>query len=53
MSRQTIASIFSFVAALCFVSIAFDIMPDNIALFLGIACSMAAGLTWTIGRRER
>ena len=44
MSRSTIAMLLSFAAAVCFVSLGFDIMPSRIAVFSGIVLSMTAGL---------
>ncbi len=48
MSRSTIAMLLSFAAAICFVSIGFDIMPSRIAVFSGIVLSMTAGLVWRL-----
>jgi hypothetical protein len=48
MSRSTIAMLLSFAAAVCFVSIGFDIMPSRIAIFTGIVLSMTAGLVWRL-----
>ncbi len=50
MDRTAIATLLGFLAAVCFISIGFDILPRNIAIFAGIVFSMAAGLTWSLAR---
>jgi multidrug transporter EmrE-like cation transporter len=52
MERRTIAMTLSFIAALFFMAMAFDILPHNYALFGGIAFSLASGLTQAV-RRQR
>lgn len=53
MNRITIAMLISFVGTLCFLAIAFDILPRNYGTFIGIACYMAAGLVWALPRMRR
>jgi hypothetical protein len=53
MDRVTIAMLLGFAAAVCFVSIGFNIFPANIAVFAGIVLSMAAQLMWRLAGRQK
>lgn len=46
MNRATVAGLLAFLGTLCMLAMAFDILPDQIALFAGIALYMASGLAW-------
>jgi hypothetical protein len=50
MNRATIAMLLGFAAAVCFISIGFNLLPANIAAFAGIVLSMAAQLVWRLAR---
>jgi hypothetical protein len=53
-TAQMIATTLGVVAALFYMSAAFDILPSNIGIFLGIAASLITGLFWTFaGRAEK
>lgn len=52
MSRQTAtltARILGIVGVLFMLAMTFDILPRNIALFLGVACFVIAGGLWGMG----
>ena len=54
MSKDTarqVAMILGVVTALFFMSAAFDILPSNIGIFLGIAASLVTGLVWSLAGR--
>lgn len=52
MDRATIATLLGFAAAVCFVSIGFNVFPANIAAFAGVLLSMGAQLMWRLARGQ-
>ena len=51
-ARMT-ATTLGVVAAIFYLAAAFDLLPSNIGIFLGVAASLVAGLFWTfVGQRE-
>jgi hypothetical protein len=51
MDRRNLAMILSFIGVLCFLAMAFGVVPSNYALFAGVAFFMASGLVWAVMRR--
>jgi multidrug transporter EmrE-like cation transporter len=52
MDRRTIAMLLAFIGTLCFLAMAFKVIPTNYALFAGTAFFMASGLTWSLMRNR-
>jgi hypothetical protein len=48
MNRTILASILGFAGTVCMMAMAFNILPNNIGIFLGLVCYMAAGLVWSL-----
>jgi hypothetical protein len=55
MNRPLIATLLGFVGIVCMLAANYDILADNIALFIGSIAFIAAGLAWwvPVNRRER
>jgi hypothetical protein len=48
MNRSLIAMILAFFGTVFMLAMAFDILAQNLALFLGIICYSASGLVWRL-----
>jgi hypothetical protein len=48
MNRPILAGLLAFIGTVCMLAMAFNILPTNIALFIGIVFYMASGLVWSL-----
>lgn len=48
MNRSLIAMILTFCGTVCMLAMSFDILAQNLALFLALVCYVASGLVWRL-----